>query len=220
MAWTAPSTWVAGAILTAAQLNTQLRDNMLAGGPIYATEALRDAAITSPFEGQRAYITGSTETTADGQGKAIPTGITTIYNGTSWVTITPVSAWTDTVGTTVSLTYGTLTGGGTNPYVELRTGTQALVQFSMNSSLNAGPHQTAAGIAVSGATTRAVGGTNNNSYALYSGAASGYNGTNCACFTFTDLTPGINRFTLNYATSNASVTASFFVRRIIAQGIA
>ena len=29
MAWTAPSTWVAGAILTAAQLNTQLRDNML-----------------------------------------------------------------------------------------------------------------------------------------------------------------------------------------------
>ena len=28
MAWTAPSTWVAGAILTAAQLNEQLRDNM------------------------------------------------------------------------------------------------------------------------------------------------------------------------------------------------
>jgi len=31
MAWTAPSTWVAGAILTAAQLNQQLRDNTLAG---------------------------------------------------------------------------------------------------------------------------------------------------------------------------------------------
>ena len=28
MAWTAPSTWVAGAVLTAAQLNEQLRDNM------------------------------------------------------------------------------------------------------------------------------------------------------------------------------------------------
>jgi len=28
MAWTAPSTWVSGAILTAAQLNQQLRDNM------------------------------------------------------------------------------------------------------------------------------------------------------------------------------------------------
>lgn len=29
MAWTAPSTWVAAAVLTAAQLNQQLRDNML-----------------------------------------------------------------------------------------------------------------------------------------------------------------------------------------------
>ena len=28
MAWTAPSTWVAGAVLTAAELNEQLRDNM------------------------------------------------------------------------------------------------------------------------------------------------------------------------------------------------
>lgn len=32
MAWTTPSTWVSGAILTAAQLNTQLRDNMNAIG--------------------------------------------------------------------------------------------------------------------------------------------------------------------------------------------
>ena len=32
MAWTTPSTWVAGAILTAAQLNEQLRDNLNAIG--------------------------------------------------------------------------------------------------------------------------------------------------------------------------------------------
>lgn len=32
MAWTAPSTWAAAAVLTAAQLNQQLRDNMLAIG--------------------------------------------------------------------------------------------------------------------------------------------------------------------------------------------
>lgn len=37
MAWTAPSTWVSGAILTAAQLNTQLRDNMLELAPFFAT---------------------------------------------------------------------------------------------------------------------------------------------------------------------------------------
>lgn len=37
MAWTAPSTWVSGAILTAAQLNTQLRDNMLAIGDAWTS---------------------------------------------------------------------------------------------------------------------------------------------------------------------------------------
>lgn len=80
MAWTAPSTWVAGAILTAAQLNTQLRDNMLAGGPIYATTAARDAAITSPFVGQRAFISG--------------TLVNTQYNGTAWVEVGPIGSWT------------------------------------------------------------------------------------------------------------------------------
>jgi hypothetical protein len=219
MAWTNPTTRSAGDAILASDQNIWV-NNFRMGQPVFTNEAARDAALTSLEEGMTAYLTASSETTADGGGKAIPTGITTVYNGTGWVCITPVSAWTDTVGTTVSLSYGTLTGGGTNPYVELRTGAQALVQFSMNSSLSAGPHQTAAGIAVSGATTRAVGATNNNSYALYSGAGAGYNGINCACFTFTDLTPGINRFTLNYATSNAAVTASFFTRRIIAQGIA
>ena len=37
MAWTAPSTFVAGAILTAAQLNTNVRDNSIAGHPLYST---------------------------------------------------------------------------------------------------------------------------------------------------------------------------------------
>ena len=40
MAWTAPSTWVAGTVLTAAELNEQLRDNMnvLAPGQAAWTE--------------------------------------------------------------------------------------------------------------------------------------------------------------------------------------
>lgn len=219
MAWTNPTTRSAGDAILASDQNIWV-NNFRMGQPVFTNEAARDAALTSPEEGMTAYLTASTETTAAGAGTAIPTGITTVYNGSAWVCITPVGAWTDTVGTTISLAYGTLTGGGTNPSVTLRTGAQALVQFSMNSSLSAGPHQTAAGIAVSGATTRSVGGTNNNSYALYSGAAANYNGQNNGCFTFTDLTPGVNTFTLNYATSNASVTASFFTRRIIAQGIA
>lgn len=34
MAWSTPATWVAGAVLTAAQLNAQLRDNLNAAFPI------------------------------------------------------------------------------------------------------------------------------------------------------------------------------------------
>lgn len=51
MAWTAPSTWVAGAILTAAQLNTQLRDNLLTLGntawvAVASTTCTQSGAIT------------------------------------------------------------------------------------------------------------------------------------------------------------------------------
>ena len=71
MAWTAPATWLAGSTLTAAQLNEQVRDNSLAGGPIYATTAARDAAIPAPFVGQRAFVSG--------------TNVNYQYNGTAWV---------------------------------------------------------------------------------------------------------------------------------------
>ena len=99
MAWTAPSTFVAGAILTAAQLNTNVRDNTLAGGPIYATTAARDAAITSPFVGQRAFISG--------------TLINTQYNGTAWVEVAPIGTWTTF---TPQLRTGTTNVASTNNY--------------------------------------------------------------------------------------------------------
>lgn len=41
MAWTTPATWVAGSYITAAQLNQQLRDNMLQLAPALATTAGR-----------------------------------------------------------------------------------------------------------------------------------------------------------------------------------
>ena len=72
--------FTAGQILTAAQMNTYIRDNMMAGGPIYATTVARDADITAPFTGQRAFITG--------------TLMNTQYNGTAWVNIVTTGAWT------------------------------------------------------------------------------------------------------------------------------
>lgn len=38
MAWSTPSTWTAGAVLTAAQLNAQLRDNLNAAFPLGAPD--------------------------------------------------------------------------------------------------------------------------------------------------------------------------------------
>jgi hypothetical protein len=49
MAWTAPSTFVPGAILTAAQLNTNVRDNSIAGHPMSAT------LPASPTDGDTIY---------------------------------------------------------------------------------------------------------------------------------------------------------------------
>jgi hypothetical protein len=130
MAWTAPSTFVAGAILTAAQLNTNVRDNSLAGGPIYATEALRDAAIPSPFEGQRAYITGPTIPATTGTTASLPTGIQTVYNGAVWVCLTSVGVGTAGASATFGTSFANVTVAGIATSVTLVTGTTALVSYA------------------------------------------------------------------------------------------
>lgn len=213
MAWTAPATWVSGAILTAAQLNTQLRDNLLAGGPIYTNEAARDAAITSPFEGQRAYLTAPTVPAATGDTTALPTGVTTIYNGSVWVCVTPVGSRTDATGTTTSATYtATLSGSpGTNPSVSLVTGTSALVMFATGMFASAGSG--AMSVAVSGATTLAA----NTNYGVQTSSA---NSSDYArTFILTGLTAGTNTFTLQYNAAGGG-TQSFLRRNLTVQGVA
>jgi len=49
MAWSSPSTWVAGAVLTAAQLNAQVRDNLLA---LYSGTGWVDATYASGYQTQ------------------------------------------------------------------------------------------------------------------------------------------------------------------------
>jgi hypothetical protein len=213
MAWTAPSTWVAGAILTAAQLNTQLRDNMLCGGPIYATEALRNADIPSPFEGQRAYITGSTVAAATGGVTNVPSGIQTVYNGSAWVCTTPVSAYTTNIGTTTSTTYtATLSGSpGTNPSVTLSTGTTALISFAMLGNTTA--NLLLASVAVSGAGTVAA----SDSYRVQT-----YLPTDTSLswsVVISGLTAGTNTFTLQYR-NNVGGTVTVANRSLTVQGVA
>jgi hypothetical protein len=91
--------FTAGQILTAAQMNTYIRDNIMAGGPIYATTAARNTDIPSPFVGQRAFITA--------------TNVNTQYNGTAWVEVAPIGTWTTF---TPQLRTGTTNVPSTNNY--------------------------------------------------------------------------------------------------------
>ena len=212
MAWTDPNTYIAGAILTAAQMNA-MQANLLAGGPIYATEAARTTAIPSPFEGQRAYITGSTVAAATGVTTAVPTGIQTIYNGAAWVCVTPVGANSATDATTTATSMvSTLTSDGTAVSVTLATGTTAHVNFGFVGNISTA-NTVVQSIAVSGATTLAASDANG----VLMGA-SGANLTSHRAMIYTGLTAGTNTFTLNYRTTGG--TANFSERWLVAQGIA
>jgi len=218
MPWTTPGTAVAGDVLTAAFWNSNVRDNMLMGNPVFTTEAARDAVITSPVEGQRAYLTAPTIPAVTGDTYAsVPSGIETIYNGSVWVCVTEIGATTNTAGTTSSAPYTpTLTGGGTNPSVTIVTGTQALVSLSMIS------YQTTLAnnfisIAVSGATTLAAADAQSASV-IVGDPAAGYNNPSSRTFVLTGLTGGTNTFTLNYKTGGGTMTAT--QRSLVVKGIA
>jgi hypothetical protein len=224
MAWSDPGDFTSGQILTAAQMDS-IREAMFFGQGTFANEAARDTAYNaagamSPItlqEGMRAYLTASTVAAATGANTAVPTGITTVYNGSSWVCTTEVGAYTDTTGTTSAVAFTpTLSGGGTNPSVTLTTGTTALVMYSMNATINASPHTASAGVAVSGATTLAVG-TTAGSAAI---AGTNYVYVISHVVAITGLTAGVNTFTLQYQVSNAGVSGSFSNRHLVVKGIA
>jgi hypothetical protein len=205
--------FTAGQILTAAQMNTYIRDNIMAGGPVYATEAARNADIPSPFEGQRAYITGSTVAAATGGTTAVPTGIQTIYNGAAWVCVTPVGASTTTSGTTTAITYSDLTGGGTAPTVTLSTGTTALLFLSVEITSSVAGVVCIASVAVSGAGVVAA----NDNVAILS--ANAQRTSVATTVVMTGLTAGTNTFAIKYA-QGGGATGTMQQRRLVVQGIA
>ncbi len=206
------SAFTAGQTLTAASME-DLRGNANAGHSVFTNEAARDAAITAPTEGLMAYLTAPTVPAATGDTTAVPTGCTTIYNGTVWVCTTVIGARTDATGTTTSATYtATLAGSpGTNPSVTLVTGTTALVMLSTGMFTSGGSG--AISVAVSGATTLAA----NTVYGMQTASA---NSSDYArTFVLTGLTAGTNTFTLQYNAAGGG-TQSFLRRNLTVQGIA
>lgn len=184
---------------------------------VFTTEAARDAAITSPTEGMRAYITASTNASAVGDTYVgTPTGVQTIYNGSVWVCVTEVGATTNTSGTTTSASYTTtLTSGGTNPAVSLVTGTQALVSLSVTFNPSTAPSTCAMSFNVSGATTLAAA----DAQGIPMNAQAATRDQPIArTFVITGLTAGTNTFTLNYKTSAGTLTA--LARSVVVKGVA
>lgn len=215
MAYSFPATISTGDVLTASTWNQAIRENQKFGMATFTNEAARDAAITSPEEGMRAYLTAPTVPAATGGTTFIPTGVTTVYNGSVWVCVTPVGSFTSNAGsvTSTSMT-ATLTGSpGTNPSVTLVTGTVAVITIS-GLLYNSGANVTQMGVAVSGATTLAA--STAIGYCLLSAQVSGLEMSRQVLLS--GLTAGTNTFTLNYRV--AAGTGTYEGRTISVVGLA
>lgn len=184
---------------------------------VFTNEAARDAAVTSPFEGQRVFLTAPTVPAATGGTTFVPGGIMTIYNGTSWVCISEVSARTDTGGTVDVNPWVALTGGGTAPTVTLTTGTKALV--TVNAIVNCSVASTQffmMGVVVTGASTIGAGGYwTAGRPSTVAGTDQYLNGT----FVLTGLTAGTNTFGLQYGRVNVGGAVTFSYRSITGVGL-
>ena len=209
------SAFTAGQTLTAASME-QLRENSN-NRNVFTNEAARDAAITSPVEGMMAYLTAPTVPAATGATTAVPTGVTTIYNGSVWVCVTPVSAFSRTTASTTSTSnVTTLTGDGTAISVTLVTGTSALVCVSGLFQPGGGALTAYTATAVSGATT--ISAASSTVTTAFAQANASYFSPFSVVATMTGLTAGTNTFTLNYSTS--ANTVNFYQRYLTVQGIA
>lgn len=207
MTYSFPSTVSTGDVLTASTFNQVIRENQKFGMATFTTEAARDAAITSPEEGMRAYLTApaSTTVTATGATTAVPSGITTVYNGSAWVCVTPVGALSNTTGTVASSASfaSTLTGDTTAISVTLRTGTTAML-FATHRVANSSIGTVSTSISVSGDTT--ITAASSTFASLFATANANYQFMLPYVFMATGLNAGINTFTLNYKTDAGTLT--------------
>lgn len=129
MSWTTPSTWVTGNVLTASQLNTQLRDNMLAVVPSGAV--LYYAASSSVPSGYSEY------TAARGRmivglpsggtlAGTVGTALTNVQNPTHTHTTAPTGWGTGGDGASGRLVNGAEAGGQNSSTTSVTSSTQTL----------------------------------------------------------------------------------------------
>jgi len=186
-----------GEVLTAADVDGYLMQGIW----VFASAAARDAAVTSPQEGNACYLKDT---------NAVQT-----YSGAAWVAvggggITSANNTVTTSQTTTSATYTDLT---TAQSVTLTTGTKVMVIVSTylkNGTLGYGA---AASYAISGATTTAV----SDQWAVYFEETPRIgNGVQMSYVSYQTVTAGSNTFTLKFKSvfSDGGQTATFQNRQI------
>ena len=181
-------TFVTGDVLTAGDTNGYL----MQGTWVFADAAARDAAVTSPEEGNMCYLKD--------------TDAVQYYSGSAWAAVAPAasapasaSAETLTNQTTTSTSY---TGLATATAVTLTTGTKAMIMFSSEIELTATADRAYMSYAVSGATTISA----NDAFSInIKTNASQTIDAHSYAYIVTGLTAGSNTFTAQYKSSGATV---------------
>lgn len=182
--------------ITNANITDRRRRMSALGGVTVCTAATRPAGVTA---GHQIFETDTF--------RAL------IYNGSAWVTITPVAAAVSTSQSTSSSSYTDLATVG--PSVAVQTGAKAMVTLTMQGSNNTTTLPAQMSVAVSGATTLAA--SDNQQVAVLSYTA-GFGWRASATSVISGLTPGSNTFTAKYKAGGGG-TASFNARELIVVGI-
>jgi len=191
-------TFTTGEVLSAGDTNGYLMQGVL----VFATAAARDAAITSPQEGQACYLKST---------DAVMT-----YSGSAWVAVggstqASSAAAVATAQSTTSTSYTDLSTVG--PSVTLTTGTKALIIFAASCQTGgANIGRTKMAVAISGATTVAA--ADANAIDLYFGVVATIQTRVGMAYLVTGLTAGSNTFTAKYSGEQSGVSITFANRQI------
>lgn len=191
------TTIVAGNPIQAAWANANVRDQVVTP---FASFAALTAAITAPIEGMIAYTQDENRVY--------------VYDGTSWVCITPAAAMVAASEGTTSATYASLTTIG--PSVSIRTGPAALVTVSCAMANSTGLAGSLTTVAVSGATSFAASGVESGSGAAFAYEGGGVYGWRSATFLILGMTRGVNTFQMQYRRDTGG-TATFRQRTVAVQ---
>jgi hypothetical protein len=191
-------TFTTGEVLSAGDTNGYL----MQGINVFANATARDAAITSPQEGQACYLKDT---------DAVMT-----YSGSAWVAVggaTSFTSNTNYVGTAETTSSTTFTGLTTAQSFSLVTGTKALVIIGCMSENNSAAACTIyAGFAISGATTRAA--TEDTALSIRSNQSTVFGVAASQVIFATGLTAGTNTFTMQFKMGAGGNPGRWFNRSI------